>query len=73
MKIFAAVKAGAKKNFVKKIDDSHYAVAVKARPHEGMANEAVILSLAEHFDVPKTSVRIVSGRSSRVKRVEIII
>ena len=73
MRIFAAVKAGAKENGVRKIDDSHFAVAVKARAHDGKANEAVIRILADHFHTPKSAVRIISGRASRTKIVEIII
>jgi uncharacterized protein len=38
---------------------------------EGKANEALIAFLADHFKVPKRSVRILSGLRSRRKRVEI--
>ncbi|MFA5103852.1 MAG: DUF167 domain-containing protein [Candidatus Margulisiibacteriota bacterium] len=39
---------------------------------DGKANKAVIESLAEHFDVRKRSVIIVSGEKSREKTVEIL-
>ena len=40
-------------------------------PEDGRANEAVIELLAEHFDVPKGSLRIVRGHTSRQKVIEI--
>ncbi|OGE79555.1 MAG: hypothetical protein A2751_00480 [Candidatus Doudnabacteria bacterium RIFCSPHIGHO2_01_FULL_46_14] len=73
MKIFVKVKAGAKENRVKKTDETHFAVSVKARAHDGQANRAVIEVLAEYFGISKTAVGIISGQASRTKRVEIVI
>lgn len=73
MKIVVRVKTGAKENQIEKIDETHFAVAVKARAHDGQANEAVIKLIAEYFAVPKSAVRIISGQTSRIKRLEIII
>jgi uncharacterized protein len=38
---------------------------------EGRANEALIEFLAEHYGVPRRSIRITSGLKSRQKRVVI--
>ncbi|MDR1009058.1 MAG: DUF167 domain-containing protein [Rickettsiales bacterium] len=46
-------------------------IALRAVAVDGRANEALILFLAAHYDVPKSCVRIVSGLSSRDKRVEV--
>jgi uncharacterized protein (TIGR00251 family) len=46
-------------------------VRLAARAVDGKANEALIEFLAEHYDVPKRSVRIESGLRSRQKRVVI--
>jgi uncharacterized protein (TIGR00251 family) len=46
-------------------------VRLAARAVDGKANEALIDFLAEHYRVPRTRVRIVSGLKSRQKRVEI--
>ncbi len=46
-------------------------VRLAAAPVDGAANDALIEVLAEAFDVPKRSVRIVSGARSRTKRVEV--
>ena len=50
---------------------SRLKVRLAARAVDGKANEALIAFLAEHYGVPKRSVRILSGLKSRQKRVEI--
>ena len=44
-------------------------IRLAARALDGKANAALIEFLAEHFKVPKSRVRIVSGLKSRQKRV----
>jgi uncharacterized protein (TIGR00251 family) len=46
-------------------------VRLAAPPVEGAANDALVDFLARAFDRPKRDVRIVSGQSSRDKRVTI--
>ena len=46
-------------------------IRVSGRAVDGKANEALIAFLAEHYGVPKSKVRIASGRKSRQKRVVI--
>ena len=72
MKIFVKVKTGAKKESVKQIDDTHFAVAVSARPEKGKANDAVCRAIAEHFKIPLWRVGIVTGYTSKEKIIEII-
>ncbi len=48
-----------------------FVVKVKEPPREGRANDAVVKLLAEHFAVPRSCVRIISGFSSREKVVKI--
>jgi uncharacterized protein (TIGR00251 family) len=50
---------------------SRLKVRLAARAVDGKANEALIAFLAEHYGVPRRSVRILSGLKSRQKRVEI--
>ncbi|QQG45177.1 MAG: DUF167 domain-containing protein [Candidatus Sungiibacteriota bacterium] len=71
MKFFVKVKTGAKRERVEKIDAVHFVVSVKERAKEGEANRAVEKALSKHFDVPKTNVNIVKGRSSRNKIIEV--
>jgi len=66
MKIQVKVKPGSKTEEVSQEGDS-FIVKVKEPPKEGKANQAVIKLLAEHFGVPQSQVRILSGLRSRTK------
>ncbi len=44
-------------------------VAVTVPPEGGKANRAVLALIAEHFDLAKRDVELVSGHSSRRKRL----
>ena len=46
-------------------------VYTNAAPSDGEANTAVIKMLAKHYDVPKSSIKIVRGATSHDKVVEI--
>jgi hypothetical protein len=71
MRTTIRVKTNAKKNAVEQATDGSLRVLVKAPPQEGRANEAVIETLAEHFEVSKNRVAIVGGFKSKTKIVEI--
>ncbi|MEK7123193.1 MAG: DUF167 domain-containing protein [Patescibacteria group bacterium] len=67
MKLFVTVKPNARKNEVKKIDETTYAVSVAAVPADGKANKAVIGLLAKYFDVPQSRITLKSGHASAQK------
>ena len=46
-------------------------VRLQAPPVEGAANDALVTLLAERLGVPRRSVRVVAGTTSRAKTVEI--
>lgn len=46
-------------------------IALTAPPVEGAANAALLIYLADLFDVPKRSLTLISGQSSRTKLVRI--
>lgn len=71
MKISVTAKPKSKKEFVKKIGELSYQVAVKEEAKEGKANKAIIESLSEYFKIPKSSIEIISGLASRQKVIEI--
>jgi len=54
------------------VADAGVKVWVTAAPADGQANEAVRIAVADALDVPKSSVSIVRGHSSREKSLEII-
>jgi len=70
MKIQVKVKPNSKTQEVSQEGNS-FAVKVKEPAREGRANLAVIELLAEHFDVPKSKVRILSGFRSRNKVIDV--
>lgn len=72
MRIFVTAKPGAKKEFVKKIDETTFVVAVKEPPVQGRANNAIIKALADYFQISPDRVRIIGGLTSRQKTVEIL-
>ncbi|MCJ7581473.1 MAG: DUF167 domain-containing protein [Candidatus Aminicenantes bacterium] len=61
------VQPKAKKVGVEKISEDTYKVRVHAAPDKGAANKEVISSLAEYFDVPLSTVKIIRGQTSRNK------
>jgi len=46
-------------------------VSVTAVPEKGKANKAMISVISKHFKVPKTSISLISGDTSRLKIIEI--
>jgi len=50
-------------------EDGHVEICVSAKPKKGEANDTLLKFLASFFDVPKTSVIIVSGHKNRNKVV----
>ena len=53
------------------VNDSELLVKTKMPALEGKANQSVIKLLSEYFDVPKSAVTILKGKSSRNKVVEV--
>lgn len=71
MKLAVKVVPGASREGVAGWLGASLKVRVAAPPERGRANAAVMALLAEALDVPKESVRIVSGHGSARKLVEI--
>ena len=70
MKIHVKVKPNSRTEELSQEGDS-FIIKVKEPPKEGKANQAVIKLLAEHFGVPHSQVRILSGFRSRNKIIEV--
>lgn len=72
MKIRIQVKPNSKhKSLLQEQPDGTYVAYVKEPAVEGRANSAAITLIAKHFNVPKSSVQLKSGASSRYKVIEI--
>ena len=72
MKLFITAKPRAKEDNVKKINDTHFVVAVKEPPTQGRANRAIIKTLAEFLNTSPSRLNIIFGHTSRQKIIEII-
>ena len=68
VKVKPGVKVGPK---LEQVGEGEYVAYVRARAHDGEANEALIKLLADYFDVPKTSITIKTGKAARNKIIEI--
>ena len=70
--IFAVrIQPRASKNGVSRMDDGSLKIRLTAPPVDGAANEALVKFLSETLDLSKSSVEIVTGHTSREKRVKI--
>ena len=49
-----------------------YEVYLREKAHGGEANAALIKHLAQHFGVPKTTITILRGATSRRKLIELL-
>lgn len=71
MKIFITAKTNAREDKVEEIDSTHFKISTKELPINGRANLAIIELIADYFDIPKTSISIVSGYSGKNKVFEV--
>lgn len=72
MKYNIIVKPGASQEKVVLSDDGVLTVYLRAKPHDGEANAALVKILSKYFDVAKSRIEIVGGAKSRNKVVEVI-
>lgn len=71
--ITVRVKPGSKKgDTVQTSLDNELLIYVRQPAIDGRANQAVRDLLADFYDVSKTSVQLVSGKTSRIKRYRIL-
>lgn len=69
--ISVKAKPGSKQgDKLEQIGDHEYIAYLRARAHDGEANLALIKLISDFFDVPKTSITIKSGLTSRTKLIE---
>jgi uncharacterized protein YggU (UPF0235/DUF167 family) len=70
MKVTVKAKPRASEQKLEKIEN-YFVVSVKEPPVKGAANKAIILALAEYFDIPKNTIKLTSGFSAKTKTFEI--
>lgn len=69
-KILVNLKPGSSQEKIIQTNDNEFTIYLRAKPHDGEANEALIKLLSKHFKVPKTTIRITRGAKSRTKTIE---
>ena len=52
-------------------DDGVWRASLKSPPVDGKANEELLALVAKHFACPRAAVKIKSGASGRIKRVQL--
>lgn len=65
------VQPKARRNQVVGVHAGRLKVAVTAPPDRGAANEAVMRLIAEELGVPRTTIRLIRGATSRRKDLEL--
>lgn len=65
------VHPGARKNDVTGIHAGAVKISLTAPPADNKANEALVEFLAERLRIPRSKIALVSGRTSRLKRLRI--
>jgi len=72
VRVTVTVKPGSKKGpLIEANDEGSLTIFLQERAVDGAANEGLIALLAKHFEVSKSRVQIVSGFTSRIKRIEV--
>ena len=72
MRIYVKVVPKSSRNKIEKISEEEYKVWITAPPVDGKANKVLIEVLSDYFDVPKSFVEIIGGKTSRIKIVDIL-
>lgn len=72
MRIYVKVSPRSFKNEVVKISEGEYKVKLTAPPVDGKANKMLLDILADYFNISRSLITIIGGKTARVKIIEII-
>lgn len=64
------VKPGSSQEKIIEIAKNELTIYLRAKPHDGEANDALVKLLSKHFNVPKTTIEISHGSHSRQKLIK---
>ena len=71
MRIYIKTHPKASRNKIQKISEGEYEVWVTAAPVDNKANEMLLQVLADYFNVSKSSLKILAGKTARTKIIDI--
>jgi hypothetical protein len=66
------VHPGAKRNAITGTHDGALKISLTTPPADGRANQALIAFLAERLDIPRASITLAAGATSRAKTLRLI-
>jgi uncharacterized protein (TIGR00251 family) len=66
------VKTHAHEEKIEEVGLEEYKIWTTATPDKGQANDAIFDILAEHFNIPVSNIKIISGNKSTHKLIEIL-
>ncbi len=70
MKYTITLKPGSSQEKIVESSPNKLIVYLRAKPHDGEANDALIKLLSKHFKIPKTTIKITHGAKSHLKTIE---
>lgn len=65
------VHPGAKRNAITGTHDNALKISLTSPPTNGRANQALIAFLAERLNIPRASIELISGHTSRTKTLRL--
>jgi uncharacterized protein len=71
MKIHVSAKAGRKNEYIKYVGRATFEIAVSEPPIKGKSNAAIIKTLSEYFNIPKSQIELTHGHKAKQKVFEI--
>lgn len=66
------LQPGAKKSVLAGMHNGNVKIKVNSPPVDGKANEALIQFLSDFLDIPKSSIELIAGQKSRIKKLKIV-
>lgn len=72
MRIYVKVSPRSSKNEIEEIGKNEYKIKITAPPVNGEANLMLIKILAKYFNVSKSAINIIGGKSSKIKIIDIL-
>ena len=72
VRVYIKVSPRSSKNEVTKISEGEYKVKLTAAPVDNKANEMLIRVLADYFNLPKSNLKIIGGKTAKIKIIEIL-
>lgn len=70
MRYAITVKPGSSQEKIIETNEGELTIYLRAKAHDGEANDALIKLLSKYYKVPKTSIKIIRGTKSKSKIIE---